>query len=460
MIKSEDYKKRRAELINSVGDGIILLCSNVLLARNYKGNPLPFRQDSTFLYYTGLEYPHMMALLDADSGDEILIGNEPGIEDAIWSGPQKSLGERADNAGFKQHYSYAWLTDYLNKARKRRVHFLPAYTAERKLLLATILHISPDQVEQAYSVPLIKSVIKQRSIKSTDEVNEIEMALDQVTGPMHIQCMKMAREGTYEHELVAEMLRSAKAKDMEFAYNIICSVRGETLHNEQHHNQLKSGQLVLIDAGVESKMHYASDITRTTPVNGKFTSQQKDIYALVLKAQLEAIEMIKPGIAYKQIHLHTAKIIAEGLIQLGIMKGNADEAVNAGAHALFFPHGLGHMIGLDVHDMEDLGEDYVGYGEETERSGQFGLAYLRLVRKLNEGFVLTVEPGIYFIPALIAKWRKEKHCKEYIEFSKLDQYTDFGGIRIEDNILVTESGYRILGNPIPKAVDEIENIQV
>ena len=275
---------------------------------------------------------------------------------------------------------------------------------------------------------------------------------------MHILAMKMAREGVFEREIVAEMFRMAKAKDLEFAYGVICSVRGETLHNESHSNQLVKGQLLLVDAGVESPMHYASDITRTSPVGGKFTVRQREIYELVLSAQMESIKSIKPGVRYRDIHLQAAHIIAEGLKDLGLMKGNCKEAVDAGAHALFFPHGLGHMMGLDVHDMEDLGEEYVGYRDGLERSSKFGTAYLRLARELETGFVLTVEPGIYFIPSLIKKWAGEKKYTEYINYLKLDSYLDFGGIRIEDNVLVTPEGCRILGDHIPKYADEVEAV--
>jgi Xaa-Pro aminopeptidase len=275
---------------------------------------------------------------------------------------------------------------------------------------------------------------------------------------MHIQAMKMAREGVYEYEIVAELFKIAKAKNMEFAYQVICSVRGETLHNESHGNVLQQDQLLLVDAGVESPHHYSSDITRTTPVGGRFTSQQKEIYDLVLNAQLAAIAEIKPGKAYRDIHLLVAQIITQGLKEIGIMKGDTDLAVREGAHALFFPHGLGHMMGLDVHDMEDLGENYVGYSEKLKRSEQFGTAYLRFAKAPEPGYVLTVEPGIYFIPQLIGKWKSDNLHRDFIAYDFLEKYFNFGGVRIEDNILVTPSGNRILGKPIPKTPEEIEQL--
>jgi Xaa-Pro aminopeptidase len=454
------YKNRRGELMKALGKGLILLSSNHHLPRNYKGNPLPFRQDSNFLYFTGINMPALYCLLDCDSGREYLAGDEPTVEDAIWSGPQKCLKDHAAAGAILEVMSPGQLSENLKKAgqQKRGLHYLPPYTAERKMALKRLLEISAEEIEGRASVELIKAVIALRSVKTDEEVAEIEDALDGTTGPMHIMAMKMAKEGIHEYEIVAEMYRIAKAKNLDFAYQVICSVRGETLHNEDHHNVLKRNQLLLVDAGTESRNHYAADITRTTPVGGKFSARQREIYDIVLKTQQESIKMIRSGIKYRDVHIAASGIIADGLKQIGIMKGNTEEAVNAGAHALFFPHGLGHMLGLDVHDMEDLGENYVGYSDTIKRSSQFGTAYLRLAKELREGYVLTVEPGIYFIPVLIELWKKEKRFKEFINYELIKGYYDFGGIRIEDNILVTKTGYRILGKPIPKHPDEIEKL--
>jgi Xaa-Pro aminopeptidase len=338
------------------------------------------------------------------------------------------------------------------------VHFLDPYIAERKIQLSQLLDLPLSKLASDSSEELKRAIISQRSIKSAEEIEEIELALNQVTGPMHVMAMQKARTGIYEYEIVAEMQRMAIAKGLEFAYPIICSVRGETLHNESYHNRLQKDQLLLIDSGVESPLHYASDITRTTPVDGKFNTRQKEIYSIVLKAQSEAIDAIQPNAKYIDIHLLAAKQITYGLTELGLMKGNAEEAVQSGAHALFFPHGLGHMMGLDVHDMEDLGEDLVGYDKETQRSTQFGTAYLRMGKTLQPGNVITVEPGIYFIPPLMDKWRSEKKFTDFINYDRLSAYYSFGGVRIEDNVMITSDGKKILGNAIPKGIKEIEEI--
>ncbi len=453
-----DYMNRRTILMQKVAKGIILISANQVLPRNYLANSLPFRQDSTFLYYTGINIPDLFVAMDCEKGETFLAGNEPVIEDAIWNGIQKNLLELAETSGIVHTLSMNELKDKIGKynIEKNGVHYLPPYTAQRKNILSELLGKTPEEIVAKVSVALSKAVIDQRSVKSEVEISEIEMVLNQVTGPMHEMVMTMAVEGNFEYQIVAEMYKAAKAHDLEFAYPVICSVHGEILHNETHQNRLKDGQLLLVDAGVESQNHYSSDITRTTPVGGKFSRQQLEIYQIVLEAQIKAIENIKPGITYREIHLNTARNITSRLTELGLMKGDTEEAVHAGAHALFFPHGLGHMLGLDVHDMEDLGEDLVGYDKTIKRSKQFGTAYLRLAKKLKPGYVLTVEPGIYFIPVLIDQWRKQKLFDQYINYTLLDKYLDFGGIRIEDNVQVTETGHKILGNRIIKTVEEIE----
>jgi Xaa-Pro dipeptidase len=456
-----EYKQRRKILSEKIGRGIILLATNKHLPRNYPGNVLPFRQDSSFLYYTGLESPGLFCIIDCDSGEEILFGNEPTIEDTIWSGSMESLSELARNSAIQNNRSIEELAAYLslNVKKSRPVHYLPPYTSNRLNELSTLLNKNSDLVTKEVSDDLKRAVVEQRIYKTEKEIQEIENALDSATGPMHIKAMQLAKAGVYEFEIVAELFRLAKKKNLEMAYPVICSVRGEILHNESHANILKTGQLLLIDAGAESRLHYASDITRTVPVDGIFSSRQKEIYEIVLTAQLQAINSIKPDVTYREIHISAALNMAEGLKEIGLMKGNMEEAVEAGAHALFFPHGLGHMLGLDVHDMEDLGENLVGYADAVERSKQFGTAYLRLARKLQPGFVLTVEPGIYFIPNLIHQWETEQKFHAFIAYNRVKEYIDFGGIRIEDNVLVTSSGARVLGKAIPKAVDEIERLQ-
>ncbi|MCB0745627.1 MAG: Xaa-Pro dipeptidase, partial [Ignavibacteriae bacterium] len=305
------------------------------------------------------------------------------------------------------------------------------------------------------SAKFIKSVIKQRAIKSEEEIAEIEKAIE-ISYDMNTTAMREMKPGITEREIFGKVQGIALSKGSGVSFPIIFSVNGQILHNHLHENIMKTGEIAVLDSGAETVLGYASDITRTIPVKGKFTVKQKNIYNIVLDAQLKAIEMMKPGVLFKEVHLVAAKIIAEGLAKLGIMKGNIDEAVDKGAHALFFPHGLGHMMGLDVHDMENLGENYIGYNKKIKRSKQFGLAYLRLGRELEPGFVVTVEPGCYFIPALIDQWKKENKHSKFINYKKLEEYRDFGGIRIEDDVLVTETGHRILGKPIPKTVEEVE----
>jgi Xaa-Pro aminopeptidase len=320
------------------------------------------------------------------------------------------------------------------------------------------MEVDCNKDENLYSDELIRAIVAQRSVKDDLEIREIESTLTSTTRPMYLNAMKMAKSGIAEYEISGMIEGMALQQGLAMAYPIICSVNGEILHNHYHDNIMKEGQLLIIDAGAESKLHYSTDITRTIPVGGRFSSRQKDIYDLVLKAELGAISKIQPGIPYRDVHMHAAATIAEGIKDLGFLKGNVDDIISSGAHALFFPHGIGHMMGLDVHDMEDLGEKYVGYGDEFQRSEQFGLAYLRMARRLEEGFVVTVEPGIYFIPPLIEKWEAEGKYKDFICYDKLKSYLDFGGIRIEDDIVVTSDGHRVLGESIPKTIGEVEQV--
>jgi Xaa-Pro aminopeptidase len=459
-LNTQIYIERRKILTNSVASGVIIIFGNKLQPRNYPSNILPFRQDSNFLYYTGIDLPDLVCFIDCESNQEFLFGNDPTIEDTVWSGQKPKLNVLAGEAGIQNCFPFKDLSKYLRKAREkgRTIHYLPPYPPDRQLLLSELLHTSPEKLRSGVSVELIQSVVNQRSQKSGEEVGEIEWALENVTAPMHIMAMKMAIPGQHESHIAGEMLNFAQRHNVSPAYPAICSIQGEILHNESYLNMLSEGKLLLIDARAESPKHYASDITRTIPVGGKFSPAQRDIYELVLSTQEDAIRRIRPGVLFRDIHLEAARIIARGMKDLGFMKGNIDDAVNAGAHALFFPHGLGHMMGLDVHDMEDLGEDYVGYDKTVKRSKQFGTTYLRLARKLDPGFVITVEPGIYFISALIDLWANGKKFRNYIDYSRIQKYRDFGGIRIEDNILVTASGNRVLGPRIPKTCTEIEEL--
>lgn len=460
MFKPEVYAHRRHALRYEVKSGIIILPGNVEAAFNYPSNTYHYRQDSAFSYFFGINQPGLAGIINLETGKDYLFGNDVDMDDIIWMGPQPTIADRGKLVAVD---ITAPLSDFARMIKeaieeKNPVHFLPPYRAETKIMLSEILGIAPAELKAAASLELIKGVIKLRSVKSDEEIVEIEKMVD-VAGIMHTTAMKMAHPGIREQEIAGTIEGIALAKAGPVSFPVILSMDGQTLHNHNHGNILAEGRMMVVDAGCESEETlYSSDITRTMPVGGKFNPRQKEIYEIVLKANMDAIAAIKPGVSYREIHLLAAKVIANGLKDAGLMKGDVDEAVKQGAHALFFPHGLGHMMGMDVHDLEGLGENYVGYDDEIVRSEQFGTAFLRLGRKLQAGFVLTVEPGIYFIPALIDQWKAEGKFTEFINFDKVETYKDFGGIRIEDDVLVTDSGHRVLGKPIPKTVAEIEKI--
>ncbi len=457
MFSPEEYSRRRRHLTAQLASGLALFLGHEHSPMNYAANVYPFRQDSSFLYYWGLDFPGLAAMLDLDSGDETLFGRELTMDDRIWIGDKPSLDARAEQVGMAHAAPRDELKDTIRRAlqQNRTVHFLPLYRAETRLRMAELLGASTDQISDRASPGLIEAVIDQRSIKNEEEVAEIEQAVE-ISGKMHTLAMRMTAPGVTEQEIAGAMEGVAISHDGRLSFPAIFSVNGEVLHNAPRPRPMKAGDLALHDAGATSPRHYAGDITRVTPVSGRFTERQRDVYQIVLDAQVAAIDAIRPDIPYREIHLQSARHMTEGLKALGLMKGDADEAVAAGAHAIFFPHGLGHMMGLDVHDMEALGEDNVGYDDEIGRSDQFGLSALRLGRRLKEGFVLTVEPGIYFIPALIDQWKSEGKHTDFIDYERFDDYKDFGGIRIEDDVLVTESGCRVLGRPIPKTIKEVE----
>lgn len=457
MYSSNVYVKRREQLKKKIKSGILLFPGNTDSPMNYKDNIYPFRQDSTFLYYFGIDHPDFTAVIDIDENKEFIFANDFSVDDIVWMGPQKTAKQLANRVGVKNSAPLNKLATVIKKAisGNRTIHYLPQYRAENKISLSKLLGINPSALNNYTSLEFTNAVISQRSIKSKEEVEDIEKAVN-VSYDMYTLAMSIAKPGMYEREIAGLVEGIVLAAGGRLSFPTILSVHGETLHNHYHKNKMKSGDIFVMDSGAEVSNGYASDITRTIPVNGKFSDMQKEIYQIVLKAQVSAIKAIKPGVKYKTIHLKSAKIITKGLKDLGLMKGNVDDAVANGAHALFFPHGLGHMMGLDVHDMENLGEQFVGYSKDDTRSDQFGLAYLRLARKLKPGFVLTVEPGIYFIPELIDKWHKEKINYRFINFNKVNKYRKFGGIRIEDDILVTRSGYKVLGKPIPKTIKDVE----
>ena len=457
MFDKQVYIDRRAELKKNFKSGLILFPGNDEAAMNYSGNTYSFRQDSSFLYYFGLDIPGMFGVIDIDENKEILFGHEYTLEDIVWMGPQPKLGQLAELIGVANYESIDKLKKFIKSKQSKQVkiHFLPTYRGDQTIKLADFLGENPYKLKSKISKKLIEVVVAQRSVKAEEEVAEIEYAME-IAYQMHTTAMRMAKPGVIERDIAGAIEGISLSLGSGVSFPPIVSKNGQTLHNHYHGNVLKEGDLLVCDAGAESLLHYASDITRTTPVGGKFSFKQKEIYEIVLTAQKNAINMIKPGVKHADVHLTAAKIIAAGLSQIGIMKGDLNAAVKAGAHALFFPHGLGHMMGLDVHDMENLGEAYVGYDDKTKRSDQFGLAYLRLAKELQPGFVFTCEPGIYFIPELIDQWKTKKKFKNFIDYNKVEEYRDFGGIRIEDNILVAQSGCKVLGRPIPKEADDVE----
>ncbi len=459
MFKAEVYSNRRNELRNHLNDGLALFLSNNESPMNYPHNTYHYRQDSNFLYFFGLDQPGPVGLIDFDSGEDYLFGDDLSLDDIIWMGHLPSMTKLGEQVGIKNILSKSQLQVYVQEAiqKGRKIHYLPPYRHDTLLEIAEMTGMSYKDVEPGMSMELIKAVVALRSIKEQGEVEEISKAVD-ISWEMHTTAMKMAHPGIYEREIAGRIEGIALSHGTSASFPIILSMDGQTLHNHRHINLLKEGRMMVTDAGAETVNHYAGDITRTVPVGGKFSQRQKEIYEIVLKAENWSIENIKPGIPNRDLHMGAARIIAGGLKDLGLMKGDIDEAVQAGAHAMFFPHGLGHMMGLDVHDMEGLGEDNVGYSDTIKRSDQFGTAYLRLGKELETGFVITVEPGIYFIPSLIDKWKSESKFADFINFEKAETYKDFGGIRIEDDVLVTEKGYQVLGKPIPKTIDEIESI--
>jgi Xaa-Pro aminopeptidase len=459
MFKSDVYVKRREELQKKIKTGLALFIGNNEAPMNYPANSYHFRQDSDFLYFFGLDIPGLTGMIDFDSGKEWIFGNDFDLDDIIWMGPQPTVKDLAFKSGVVSAAPLSKLEEAVSVAlsKKRKIHFLPPYRGETKMLLGSLLKENPCQMKTLASPELIRAVVSLRSIKEKAEIEEIEKAVE-IAYEMHVTAMKMCRKGVREQDVFGTMEGVALMKGAGTSFPIILSINGQTLHNHAHGNILEKGRMMVADAGAESKLHYASDITRTTPVGGKFSRQQKDIYEIVLKANTESIAVAGPGISNLELHLRACRIIAAGMKELGIMKGDTDEAVAAGAHALFMPHGLGHMMGLDVHDMESLGEDYVGYNDEIKRSSQFGLAFLRFALPFKPGHVFTVEPGCYFIPELIAQWKGEKKFSEFINWAKIEPYMPIGGIRIEDNVLITEKGHKLLGKPIPKTVKEMEAV--
>jgi Xaa-Pro aminopeptidase len=459
MFESEVYINRRKKLQALMSDGIALFIGNIEAPMNYPANTYHWRQDSDFLYFFGIDLPDLTGVIDFNSGDAMLFGNDFDVEDIIWMGPQPSVADLAARSGISKTQPLSRLESYLHTALAagREIHFLPPYRAETKMTLGNLLRENPCQMRTKASEVLIKSVVSLRSVKEGVEIAEIEKAGD-VACEMQTTAMRLCKPGVTEQEIFGTIEGIAWARGGGPSFPTILSINGQILHNHFHGNVLREGRMMVTDCGAESKLHYAADLTRTTPVGGRFSRRQKEIYEIVLRANTESIKLAGPGMSNRDLHLNACRIVASGLKDIGLMKGDVDEAVSKGAHALFMPHGLGHMLGLDVHDMEGLGENYVGYNDEVKRSTQFGVKSLRFALPYRPGHVFTVEPGIYFIPELFASWKSEKIHTEFINYDKAEKYLNFGGIRIEDDVLITDSGCRLLGRTAPKTVEEIEDI--
>ena len=462
MFDKATYVNRRAKLKELVKSGIIILFGNNESPCNFPANGYyPFRQDSSFLYYFGLNRDGLVGVIDIDNDIETLVGNDIDIEDIVWYGSVNSVHDMAESVGVKNTAPMKSLKTICNDAmrQKRRIHFLPPYRHDIKIQIFDLLGVHPVQQKEAASMDLIKAVVKMRSTKEAQEIEELERA--SVIGyKMHTTAMRLTKPGLTEKYVAGHVDGTANSYGAMVSFPTIFSQHGEIMHGSPSMAELESGRLVLCDCGGETINNYCSDNTRTFPVNGKFTQRQLEIYSIVEACHDHALDVAKPGVKYMDVHFAVCRLMTERLKELGLMKGDTDEAVAAGAHAMFLPHGLGHMMGMDVHDMENLDQINVGFDEETRpRLDQFGTNCLRMGRRLEEGFVVTDEPGIYFIPALIDDWKASGHCAEFLNFDKIETYKDFGGIRIEDDILITKDGCRFLGeHRIPYHPKDVEEV--
>lgn len=460
MFLKETYIQRRQELKQKVGNGLILFLGNDDCGMNYHDNIYTFRQDSTFLYYFGLDVPSIHAIIDIDNDEEIIFGNELTLDDIVWTGPKEPLVEKAVKVGIHKVKPLSAISGYLHDIQncKQAIHFLPPYRAEHYLKFQEWLQINPSEAAQFASVKLIKAIVSMRSYKTQEEIAEIEKAVD-TSVDMHLEFMRITRPGMTEKEVAGKLQSMAIGQGGDVSYPIILTVNGEILHTHTRDLVMQDGQMSLCDAGAETAMHYCGDLTRTIPTGKRFSSIQKEMYEIVLNAQVSAIEACKPGVLFKDVHALASTKLLEGLKSVGIIKGDPAEAMAHDVHTLFFQCGLGHMMGLDVHDMENLGEQYVGYTEDLKKGTTFGWKSLRLGRALEPGFVVTVEPGLYLIPTLIDRWKAENKLSQFIDYNELEKFRDFTGIRIEDDLVITENGNRVLGKELVKGSAEVEGLR-
>ena len=457
MFNKETYTKRRSELKRIVGNGIIILFGNNEAPANYPANAYaPMRQDSTFLYYFGQHRDGLVGVIDIDNDKETLFGDDIDVEDIVWMGFTPSVADLAAEVGVANTAPMKELSSLVSHLPSRKIHFLPPYRFDTKIQIMDLLGIHPSKQKEAASIDLIKAVVKMRSTKEPQEIEAIERACD-VGYAMHTTAQLLIKPGITERFIGGQVDGIARSLAQGVSFATIFSQHGEIMHGNPSDAKLEAGRLALCDAGCELD-DYCSDNTRTMPVTGKFTQRQLEIYSIVEACHDYVLQVAKPGVKYADVHFAVCRLMTERLKELGLMKGDVDEAVRAGAHAMFLPHGLGHMMGMDVHDMEGLGQIYVGFDDETRPNlEQFGTNCLRMGRRLEPGFVVTDEPGIYFIPALIDEWKANGHCKEFINFDLLETYRDFGGIRIEDDLLITADGCRFLGSKrIPYHPQDLE----
>ena len=458
MFSKQTYIERRAELKRLMGSGLIVLLGNNESPANYPANGYKFRQDSSFLYYAGLKRDGLALVIDVDTDQEWLVGDDIDIEDIIWTGFVPSVHDLGESVGITLSGPMKQLKVLVDAARSKgqTVHYLPPYRFDHQIQLADLLGIHPLQTRADASVPLIKAVVAMRSVKTQEEIEEIERAMA-IGYEMHTTAMRACRPGVSEQYIAGLLEGIAHGKGCMVSFQSIVTTHGEIMHSLLTDKPLEAGRLMLCDAGAETNDNYCSDNTRVTPVSGRFTQRQRDIYDIVVACHDLVLEKAKPGIKWMDMHLDVCRLMTERLKDIGLMRGNTDDAVAAGAHAMFLPHGLGHMMGMDVHDMEGLGQQYVGFDDEVQPSTQFGTNCLRCGRRVQPGFVLTDEPGIYFIPQLIDQWRAEGLHRDFLNYDLLETFKDFGGIRIEDDILITETGNRMLGKQvIPYKADDVE----
>lgn len=458
LFSKSTYVERRNELKKLVGSGLIVLFGNNDSPANYPSNTYKFRQDSSFLYYFGLHRNGLVGVIDVDNDREYLVGDEIDIEDIVWYGSVTSVAEMAEMTGVARTAAMRELPAIVEsaKAQGEEVHFLPPYRFDNQIQIMDLLGIHPSQQKAAASLKLIAAVVKMRTTKTEEEIAELERAAE-IGYEMHTTAMRLCRPGITEQYIGGMVDGIANAYGCMVSFQTIATQHGEVMHGNPSPAKLEAGRLMLVDAGAETNENYCSDNTRTTPVSGVFTQKQKDIYNIVVECHDHVLEVAKPGVKWWDVHFAVCRIITERLQQLGLMKGDVEESLKAGAHAMFLPHGLGHSMGMDVHDMEGLGQVYVGFDNEVRPSTQFGTNALRFGRRLQKGFVVTDEPGIYFIPALIDDWKKTGTNAQFLNFDKIDEYRDFGGIRIEDDVLITDEGCRFIGSKrIPYHVEDVE----